>query len=148
MTFRRAFLIFAICAGIALAGNASAKKSDSPFQDSKRLPDLEEPSFESVRYAEVEKSVVFRVSLSSREIAAAIGARLNKPQRLEPYQFSLADDAPIKVGTSYFRRVLYSYYPTACRDGYHGPCVQQVAVWLLPDGTISQVYVSKVIYPV
>jgi len=147
MIVRRAAEIFAIVVGLAVSVSAVAKVWNAE-PESKRLPDLEEPAFDSVRYNEIPRNVEFRVSLSSQEIAAAIGARLSKPAHLEPRQFSLSDDAPIKHGSNYFRRVLYSYHPSDCRDGYHGPCVQQVAVWLTPDGSIQAVYVSKVIYPV
>jgi hypothetical protein len=144
MNMRRVFLF---CAATVLAGCASEAAPKQVLAESRPLPESVEPEFAPIRYSEIPASFAFRVSLSSSDIASQIGMRLTHPTAIETYQLFLTDDAPIMQGTSYFRRVLYYYHPTKCSQWPHGPCLQKIAVWLLPDGAIHQVYVSKILYP-
>jgi hypothetical protein len=142
----RALVILSVC--IACVTTASCGSLPRTIERTlKELPYSPEPKTQPVKYSVLRGVITFQSTMSSADIASAIANSVDNGEKLEPYDFQLVDDHVIESNGGYFRRVLFRYYPSSCEDSYHGPCFQDLAVWLTPAGSISKVYVTKVIFP-
>ena len=111
------------------------------------LPERAEPKFERASYDSLPGNAKMVVRRSYWELEAQLKARLPalSTNRLHA-RLSFVGEEAIVFGGEPYRRIWLSYVDGS-EPGLHGPNSQNIYLWLLPSGEISEVYVSPLLHP-